>query len=96
MKKLIAILALAALILCFACGCEKEDNSAVPVTLEEAQQIALEEVGLTAEEATVHTHTGIYEETPCYSIHIAGPDDSYEVVISATTGEVLHVGEPNH
>lgn len=96
MKKLIAILVLTAMVLCFVCGCEKEENSAVPVTLEQAQQIALEEVGLTADEATVHTHTGIYEDTPSYSIHITGPNDSYEVVISAATGEVLHVGEPSH
>lgn len=95
MKKLIAVLTLAALVLCFACGCEKED-AAAPVTQEQAQQIALEEVGLAAEEASIHVHTGIYEDVPCYSIHISGPDDSYEVVISATTGEVLHVGEPNH
>ena len=85
--RIIAILILASLMLSVftACG----GNSGI-VTGEEAQQIALEAAGLTANEVSdVHTHVVTEDGIPCYSVHITHGDTEYSYVIEVATGKIL-------
>ena len=94
-KRILAALLLAALLLCALAGCKKEENTFV--SQEKAQQIAMEDLGVTAAQVTeMHTHAGEYEGDPAFSIHITVGGRSYEYVIRAGDGKILHVGDSNH
>ena len=89
MKRLIALALLLALILV---GCGEKDG---PLTVEEAQQVALDHAGVKSAE-NVHTHVISDREHPCYSIHLTIEGVSYEYVIDAITGEILSHGQGGH
>ena len=74
-------------------GCGSKDKTLTP---EQAQQIVLEDLGLSAEEATAHVHLGEHEGTPCYSVYITVEGENLEYRIHGTTGEILYVGESTH
>lgn len=85
MKKLLTVLLAAAMLLTVltACGGDK------PITSEQAQEIALEDAGLTDKDvADVHSHVSTYENVPCYNIHITVDDMEYNYNISSN-GEIL-------
>ena len=66
MKKLLAVLVAAAMLLTVLTACGDKTISA-----EKAQEIAMEDAGLTAKDVDdVHAHVTTYENTPCYNIHI--------------------------
>ena len=95
MKKMLAILLLAAMLLCAFAGCKKEENTFV--SQEKAQQIAMEDLGVTADQVTeMHTHVGQHEGAPAFSIHITVGGRSYEYVIRAIDGKIGHVGDSTH
>ena len=82
MKKLIAICAaLLALTLLAACGKKT-------ITVEKAQQIALESVGL---KTAHHVHVDVeqYENEACFVVHISEGEQEFYVYVSQT-GQVLH------
>ena len=84
-KRIFAILAVCAMLLCIFAGCSKG-----PVSQEKAQKIALEHAGLKASDVQdVHTHVTDSNGIPCYSIHITTADDEFSVIINASTGEVI-------
>lgn len=86
--RVITILVLAALMLSLLTACN--DDASV-ITPEKAQEIALEDAGLSAKDVTdVHTHVSSYEDVACYSIHITVDGTEYEYMIAAGTGEILY------
>ena len=93
MKKRILITLLVAttlLSLLAGCGSKKSDV----LTAEQAQAIALEQAGLTKDQAgDVHTHIVTENDIPCFSVHISSSAGDYSYVISATDGTVISGGE---
>ena len=84
MKKLLAVLVAAAMLLTVLTACGDKTISA-----EKAQEIAMEDAGLTAKDVDdVHAHVTTYENTPCYNIHITVDGTEYNYNISAN-GEIL-------
>ena len=72
------------------CGSKKSDV----LTAEQAQAIALEQAGLTKDQAgDVHTHIVTENDIPCFSVHISSSAGDYSYVISATDGTVISGGE---
>ena len=85
MKKLLAVLVAAVMLLTVltACGGDKA------ISAEKAQEIAMEDAGLTAKDVDdVHAHVTTYENTPCYNIHITVGSTEYNYNISSN-GEIL-------
>lgn len=90
-KRMTAVLVLAALLLTLFTACGSKKSSVL--TAEEAQKIALESAGFSADQVSdVHTHVGNFQEQPCFSIHITVDGTEYEYVIAALTGEILASG----
>lgn len=85
-KRIIASLLLIALCLSlFACG-----KKSTTISTDEAQKIALKEIGMTAAEVDdIHMHATQYEGVACYQMHITAGDDVFYVYIDPT-GKVLH------
>lgn len=89
-KRMIALLLLVALSLTLFAACGKK---ATAITTEEAQKIALKEVGMTADQVDdIHVHATQYEGTPCYQMHITAGNAVYYVYIDQT-GKVLHTNK---
>jgi len=84
-KRLFALVLLAVFALGILAACEK--NSAL--TTEEAQEVALEHLGINEKDSTVHAHVTSDNGIPCYSIHVSTADGDYTVMVHAGTGEVL-------
>ena len=99
MKKLLSIL-VAVLILVGLVGCaasENTDQSGATttaqnknLTAEEAQAVALEHAGLTAEQVTLlHTRYQIDDGIAEYEVEFRHEDQEYDYTIHAETGEIL-------
>lgn len=91
--RMIAVLALAAMMLCLftACKEEKKPAASTSVSEEQAQEIVLADAGFTEEEVLdIHCHSIIYEDLPSYSIHINVEGAEYEYVVAIATGEILY------
>ena len=85
-KRIVAILLLIVLSVTLFAACGKKNST---VTTQEAQKIALKEIGKSAAEVDdVHVHATQYDGAPCYQIHITAGEEAYYVYISQT-GEVL-------
>ena len=85
-KRIIAFILLIALAATLFVACGKKDTT---VSTEEAQKIALKEIGKTADEVEdIHVHATQFNDTPCYQIHITARDHTYYVYIDQT-GKVL-------
>lgn len=86
-KRLITALVLVALLLSVMAGCGNESEV---VSQEKAQQIALEEVGVTQDQVSdAHIHVTTENGIPCYSVHLTTEKGEFSVLIHAGTGEVL-------
>ena len=86
-KRIFALLMVSIMLMGLLCAC---GSSSKVLTSEEAQKIALEQAGLTADQVTeVHTHVVTENGVPCYSVHITTADGDFSVVINAGTGEVI-------
>lgn len=90
-KRIITILVLAALLLGIFTAC---DNGTDVLTSEQAQAIALEQAGLTKDQATdIHTHIVTENGIPCYNVHISSTEGDYTYLIAAADGTVISGGE---
>ena len=88
MKRILAIVLLAALALTLFAACDKKE--ALMLTAEEAQKVALKDLGISAKKASdVHTHTHMEGNIPCYNIHITYNGVEYEYLINAKTGDII-------
>lgn len=86
-KRIVALVILACLSLTLFAACGKKNTT---ITTEEAQKIALKEIGMTAEQVDdIHVHATQYEGVACYQMHITAGDDVFYVYIDQT-GNVLH------
>ena len=87
-KRIVALVMLVALSLTLFAACGKKSTI---ITTEQAQQIALEEIGMTAAEVDdVHVHATQYDGAACYQIHIVAGKAAFYVYINHA-GEVLSV-----
>jgi uncharacterized membrane protein YkoI len=95
-KRLIALFLLVALALSVMAGCGSSKSDVV--TQEQAQQIAIEEIGISQNQVTdAHIHVTMQDGIPCYSVHLTTAAGEYSVLIHAGTGEVLNTGSgANH
>lgn len=88
MKKRIIALALA---LCLVCavfvGCAKN------LTANEAFQVVLDDMGISANQAGhPHIHEGMFETTPCYNIYVTVGETNWYYIVT-TKGEIVNVAE---
>lgn len=87
-KRIIALVLLVVLALTLFAACEKKKG--VMLTPEEAQKVALKDMGISAKKASdIHTHTIMEGNTPCYNIHITYNGVEYEYLINAKTGDII-------
>lgn len=92
MKKVFGLLL--AMVLCVGvlAGCSQADKV---LTADEAVNVALKDLGISADEVTdAHTHVAT-GDVPAFSIHITVGDTEYEYLIAAKGGEILSASEIN-
>ena len=81
----------AALMLALFAGCGGGQNG---LTAKEAEQIVLEDAGLSADDVSdIHTHAGGYENTSVYEIHLTVGAAEYKYLIDAETGAIIYADE---
>ena len=86
-KRTISLVLVVVLALTLFAACGKKSTT---ITTEEAQKIALQEIGKTAAEVDdIHMHATQYEGVACYQMHITVGDEVFYVYIDQT-GKVLH------
>lgn len=90
-KRLIAILAVTCLLLALLAACG--DGT---ISKEKAQKIVLKDLGVSANEVTMHVHVGEHEGTPCYSIYVTIEGETLEYLIDCNSGEILAINESSH
>lgn len=85
-KRIIASVLLVALTLTLFAACGKKSGA---ISTEEAQKIALQEIGRTAEDVEdIHIHATQHDGKPCYQVHITVDGEAAYVYIDQT-GKVL-------
>lgn len=84
-KRMLALALLVALVLPVLAACGG------PITQAKAEQIALEDLQVTADEATCHTHVSTVDGQSCYTIYVTVGTQSYEYVVNGS-GEILSSG----
>ena len=88
MKRILTIVLLVALALTLFAACD--EKKPLPLTAEDAQEIALKDLGISAKKASdIHTHPHMEGNTPCYNIHITYNGVEYEYLIAANTGYII-------
>lgn len=88
MKKLF-VLALVTMMLLAGCGDQQ-------ITAERAQKIVLDDLGVSADQVTMHTHITTYENEACYSIYVTVDGETLEYIINSIGGEILTIQESEH
>lgn len=91
MRRIISVMLVLVLVAGLFAGCG--DST---VSTEKAQKIVLKDLGVKADEVTMHMHIGTYEGTPCYSIYVTHNGENLEYSISADTGEILNIAHSDH
>ena len=88
-KKIFAVLTVCLLFTGLLTACGSND----PITAEKAQEIALKEAGLKADQVSdIHTHIVEEKGIPCFQIHFTSNGKDMTVLINAATGEVISNG----
>ncbi len=90
-KRLIAVVSVVCLLLVLLAACGGDG-----ISMEKAQRIVLKDLGVSANEATMHVHIGEYEGMPCYSIYVTVGGKTLEYLVDSQSGEILEVNESNH
>lgn len=92
-KRILSFLLLFSLLMTVFCACSKGSDV---LTSQEAQKIAMEELGITEDDVS-EMHVHISEgDTPGYSIHIDTENKSYGLFVDAVTGEVSPLEYEGH
>lgn len=91
-RTLITLLLLLCMAFALLTGCGKDG----PITPEQATKIVLEELNVSADDVTIHTHSGTHEDQPCHIIYVTMDGHTMEYLVHGITGEILAVNESNH
>ena len=92
MKKFVSIFVAALLLVSLLAGCQKSDT----ISVEAAQKVVLQDLGVTADQVQLHVHVGEYEGKPCYSIYVTVNGENLEYLIDSHSGEILAVNHSDH
>ena len=90
MKKIVALLLVTCMAVALLAGCGGA------IDAEKAQKIVLKDLGVKADQVTMHTHITTYENQACYSIYVTIGDETLEYIINSETGEILVIQESAH
>lgn len=90
-KRIIVIAVLACLVLTLLAACGNGN-----ITAEKAQKIVLKDLGVSANQAELHVHTGEFEGKPCYSIYATVDGHTWEYLVDYNSGEILSKTESSH
>ena len=91
-RRSISVLLVAIALLGLLAGCKKSTT----ISVEEAQQIVLEDLGVLEGQVSMHPHVGEYKGEPCYCIYVTIDAKTLEYLIDSKTGEILSAKESNH
>ncbi len=91
MNKKIAALCLAVCLVLTLCACGNKTISA-----EKAQQIVLDDLGVSADEVEMHLHVGEFEGEPCFSIYVTIDEATLEYLIDSQDGTILDIRASSH
>lgn len=91
MKKLFVLAVAAVMLLALLAGCGDQQ-----ITAERAQKIVLDDLGVSADQVTMHTHITTYENEACYSIYVTVDGETLEYIINSIGGEILTIQESEH
>lgn len=92
MKRMIAICLLSVLL----CGLLVACNQDKLISAEKAKAIALQDMGITEDQAkSVDIHPAVGDE-PMFNVYINYNGKNMEYVINALTGEIISKGESSH
>ena len=75
------------------CGCQQEDKV---LTTDQAQAAVQQYMGISASDATFHTHVTTYNGEACYSVYVTYNGQNWEYIVHAYTGEILAINNSNH
>lgn len=89
--RLIAIAVLACMLLGLLAACGSGE-----ITPEKAQKIVLKDLGVSANKAEMHVHTGEFEGKPCYSVYATVDGHTWQYLVDYNTGEILSKTESDH
>ena len=92
-KRLISMFLLLCLLLTALLGCGKDDGT---ITAEEAQEIVLDYLGMSANQVQLHPHAGEHNGQPCYSIYVTYDGTTWEYKVDMQTGEILSITKSSH
>ena len=92
LRRTISLLLIAVALLGLLAGCKKSTT----ISVEEAQQIVLDDLGVLAGQVTMHPHVGEFKGEPCYCIYVTIDGHTLEYLIDSKTGEILSTKESNH
>ncbi len=92
-RRILALLAVAVLMVSLLAACKKDDGI---IDQDEAVQIVLEEIGLTAEQANPHVHPTEVEGRACWGVYVTVKNKQILYVVHSTTGEILSAEESTH
>lgn len=85
-KRIISLFLIVILAISLFAACGKKSTT---ISTEEAQKIALQEIGKTAEDVEdIHIHATQHDGEPCYQVHITVDGEEAYVYIDQT-GKVL-------
>ena len=92
MKKRILLLCLTLCLLLSLAAC----GGSKTISVEDAQQVVLADLGKTAGQVEMHMHVGEYDGKPCYSIYVTVDGQTLEYLIDSSTGEILDIQQSSH
>lgn len=90
-KRIVSLLLVLVLAAGVLAGC---GNSTI--STEKAQKIVLKDLGVKADEVTMHVHIGTFENVPCYSIYVTVNGENLEYSVSADDGTILNIAHSDH
>lgn len=91
-KRIAALLLLVCMAVTLLAACNTNDA----IDTEKAKQIALEDMGITEDQADVHVHIAEHEGVACFSVYITYNGAQTEYLIHGKTGEIVSKGAGSH
>ena len=89
-KRMICGFLLIAIVIFIFAGCGQQEKKGKVISQAQAQSIALEDAGLTAQQVTdLHCHPTSANNIPAYNIHFTCNGTEYSYLINAVTGQIL-------